>query len=52
MQHDEQMVELNYGIQATPWLLIRPTVQYVIRPGAYATRPDTSVFVLHMQATL
>jgi porin len=52
VQQDEQMVELNYGIQATPWLLIRPTVQYVIRPGAYDTRPDTSVFVLHMQATL
>ena len=52
VQRDEQMIELNYGIQATPWLLIRPTVQYVIRPGAYDTRPDTSVFVLHMQATL
>ncbi len=52
VQQDEQMVELNYGIQAAPWLLIRPTVQYVIRPGAYDSRPDTSVFVLHLQATL
>ena len=52
VQQDEKMVELNYGVQATPWLLIRPTVQYVIRPGAYGSRPDTSVFVLHAQETL
>ena len=52
VQQDEQMVELNYGVQATPWLLVRPTVQYVLHPGAYDSRPNTSVFVLHIQATL
>jgi porin len=52
VQSDEQMVELNYGIQLTPWLVLRPKLQYVIHPGAYSSRPDTTVFVLHLQATL
>jgi porin len=51
VQSDEQLFELNYGIQATPWLLVRPALQYVIEPGAYATRPDTFVFSMHLQAT-
>ena len=51
-QTDEQIVELNYGVQATPWLLVRPTAQYVVRPSGYSERPNTFVFVLHIQATL
>lgn len=52
VQSAEQMFELNYGFQVRPWLLLRPTVQYVLNPGAYKNRPDTSVFVLYLQATL
>ncbi len=48
----EQLVELNYGAQVTRWLLLRPAVQYAIRPGALATRPNTAIFTLHVQATL
>ena len=48
----EQLVELNYAAQATRWLLVRPAVQYAIRPGALATRPNTVLFTLHVQATL
>jgi porin len=51
VQSDEQFFELNYGIQATPWLLIRPALQYVIQPGAYTSRPDSFVFSQHLQAT-
>lgn len=51
-QTNEQLYELNYGVQITPWLVIRPAAQYVIRPGAYANRPDSFVFTLHLQATL
>jgi porin len=52
VQTREQMLELNYGIQVAPWLLIRPDIQYVIRPGGYRSRPDTIVFGGHIQATL
>lgn len=52
VQTFEQMWELNYGVQITPSLLIRPSVQYVVRPGAYQRRPDTTVFVCHLQLTL
>ncbi|WP_235186568.1 carbohydrate porin [Dyella japonica] len=51
-QTNEQLYELNYGVQATHWLIVRPAVQYVIRPGAYTSRPDSFVFSLHLQATL
>ncbi len=51
VQSDEQLVELNYGWQAEPWLLVRPSIQYVVRPGALDTRPDTVVFAAHVQAT-
>lgn len=50
-QTDEQLWELNYGAQVAPWLLLRPGLQYVIRPGAYDNRPDTFVFTVHLQAT-
>ena len=51
VQTDEQLFELNYGVQAAPWLLVRPALQYVTRPGAYSDRPDTFVFSMHLQAT-
>jgi porin len=51
-QTHEQHYELNYGAQIAPWLLLRPTVQYVIRPGAYANRPDSWVFSWYVQMTL
>jgi porin len=51
-QTSEELWELNYGVQATPWLLVRPGVQRVIRPGGYDTRPNSWVFVGHLQVTL
>ena len=50
VQTYEQMWELNYGVQVRPWLLVRPAVQYVVKPGGYQSRPDTAVFVCHFQA--
>lgn len=52
VQTNEQFVELNYGVQVRRWLILRPSVQYVARPGGYASRPDSWVFVLQAQATL
>ena len=51
VQSDEQLVELKEttGWQAEPWLLVRPSIQYVVRPGALDTRPDTVVFAAHVQ---
>ncbi|WP_421846363.1 carbohydrate porin [Novosphingobium sp.] len=51
-QTNEQMIELNYGIQLDHSFLLRPGLQYVIHPGAYASRPDSLVFTVHFQATL
>lgn len=51
-QTSEALWEFNYGVQATPWLLVRPGVQYGIRPGGYDSRPNTVIFVGHLQVTL
>lgn len=50
-QTTEQLLEINYGWQALPSLLVRPAVQYAVRPGGHCTRPDTLVYVLHVQLT-
>jgi porin len=52
VQTREQMWELNYSVQAAPWLLLRPAIQYISRPGGYASRPDTFVFTGHIQIAL
>lgn len=52
VQTREQMIELNYGMQVTPWLIVRPAAQYVSRPSGLSERPDAWVFTLQAQATL
>jgi porin len=36
----EALVELTYQAQATSWLIVQPTLQYVINPGAGIADPD------------
>jgi hypothetical protein len=31
----ENIVELAYGLQVTPWMQIHPNVQYIGNPGAF-----------------
>ena len=50
-QTREQLLELNYTWQATPWCLVRPALQYAMRPGGYEARPDTFIFSAHIQIT-
>ena len=49
----EQLLELNYGAQVTPWLLLRPDLQYIIEPGAFygAKRSNALVAGLQVKAT-
>jgi porin len=32
----EGVVEIGYGLQATPWLLVHPNLQYITDPGTFA----------------
>ncbi len=52
VQTREEMIELNYGMQVSPWLVLRPALQYVSRPSGLSERPDAWVFTLQAQATL
>ncbi|GLR66147.1 porin B [Acidocella aquatica] len=36
LSNGEGVVELGYGLQATPWLLIHPNVQYITDPGTFS----------------
>jgi len=39
----DQILEVNYGLQATPWFTLRPGLQYVINPGGVKTNPADGV---------
>jgi porin len=43
IQSGETAMELNYGIQATPWLHLLPNIQYIINPGAVTNVPNAIV---------
>ena len=49
----ENIVELAYGLQATPWMQIHPNVQYIGNPGAFSFKhvPDAWVFGVHVGLT-
>lgn len=50
----EGVLEFGYGLQATPWLLIHPNMQYVMDPGtfSYSHIPNAWVFGLQIKAML
>jgi len=49
----ENVVELSYGFQATPWLLLHPNVQYISNPGAFSFKhiPNAWAFGLATKIT-
>ena len=51
VQSAETTIELNYRLQATPFLSLMPNIQYVIRPNGLAAIADTLVLGLQVKAT-
>lgn len=49
LNNAEQLIELSYGYQATPWLTLRPDVQYIIEPGAFSGDNIDNALVLGLQ---
>ena len=43
VQDSETVVEWNYHIQLTPWLYLRPDMQYVIKPNGFSSIDDAFV---------
>jgi porin len=52
VQTNEQVIEFNYAVQATPSLIFRPGIQYNIRPGATTTHPNTWIFGFQVKLTV
>ncbi len=46
----ENIVEIAYSLQLTPWMTIHPNVQYIGNPGAFTFKriPNAWVFGLHI----
>lgn len=50
-QHSEYNIELNYGVQVTDWLNVRPNLQYVAHPGGVREVQNGVVAGLQVQST-
>ncbi|MGF7154728.1 carbohydrate porin [Novosphingobium gossypii] len=48
----ETAIELSYGAQVTRWLNIRPDVQYIVDPGAFAYRRTPNALALGVQVKM
>lgn len=51
IQTRETVLEVDYGAKITPWLKLRPNLQYIIRPNGTGTIPDAFVIGLYTQVT-
>jgi porin len=51
VQTYESVVEVDYGIAVTPWMQVRPNLQYVIRPGGTGNVQDAFVIGLFTSIT-
>jgi len=52
VQTSESSVEAFYSAQATGWLVVRPNLQFIHRPGATGSIPDAWVGGLTLRAAL
>ncbi|EIC83483.1 carbohydrate porin [Serratia sp. M24T3] len=48
----EKLVELSYNVQATPWLSVRPSLQYDKDPGAFSSKKITDAWVAAVQVKI
>jgi len=39
----DQVFEINYGVQATPWFVLRPGLQLVVNPSGVKASPGAGV---------
>ena len=51
IQTYESIAEIDYNIQVTPWLSVRPNLQYVMHPGGTGNIPNAFVIGLHTGVT-
>jgi porin len=51
IQTYESIAEINYNVQICPWLSVRPSLQYVMRPGGTGNIPNAVVIGLHTGVT-
>lgn len=50
-EDEELAIELVWKVQATPWLVVRPDLQYVIHPGGDLSLDDVWVGMLRVDVT-
>jgi len=48
----EGAIELGYGLQATPWLLVHPNIQYITDPGTFAYKHIPNAWAFGLQTKM
>lgn len=48
----EELAEVDYNVQVTPWMSLRPGVQYIKNPGAFANEKIKNTWVTGVQLKL
>lgn len=52
VQHNEYVMEAYYGFQATGWLNLKASLQYVIDPGGYSSPVNENAWVVGLRTTV
>lgn len=52
VQHNEYVLEAYYGFQATGWLNLKASLQYVIDPGGYTSPVNENAWVVGLRTTV
>lgn len=45
----ESALEFTYRLQAMPWLVIQPDIQYILKPGAVPGGDDALAFIVRSE---
>ena len=48
----EELYELSYSVQVTPWLMLRPDVQYIVNPGTFSYAQTENAWAVGLQAKI
>lgn len=52
VQHNEYVMEAYYGLQATGWLNLKASLQYIIDPGGYSSPLNENAWVVGLRTTV
>lgn len=52
VEHTETVLEITYLLQISGWLVLQPSLQYVINPGTDPSRPNAGALLVRLEISL